>query len=119
MLRLQAEAWNRGDVEGFMAGYHRSESTSFASDQGVLLGWDALLERYRMRYPDRAAMGQLSFGDLHVETLGGETALVRGAWRLERRSDAPGGVFSVVMRRFPDGWKIIHDHTSAFAEDPQ
>ena len=52
---------------------------------------------------------------LEVKPFGDAVALVTGEWRLQRDKDAPGGVFSVVLVRFPEGWKIVHDHTSAFA----
>jgi beta-aspartyl-peptidase (threonine type) len=115
VIRAQEEAWNRGDIEAFMDGYHRSDDTTFSSDQGTVRGWQAVLDRYRKRYPDRAAMGKLSFGRLESRSLGDGAALVTGEWRLERERDAPGGVFSLAMRLFPEGWRIVHDHTSASA----
>ncbi|MBI4601808.1 MAG: nuclear transport factor 2 family protein [Planctomycetes bacterium] len=114
VVREQEAAWNRGDLLAFMAGYHRSEEASFSSADGTIRGWDVVLERYRKRYPDRAAMGRLSFSGLRARLLGRDAALVTGQWRLERAGDAPGGVFSLVLVRFPEGWRIVHDHTSAF-----
>ena len=115
LLSAQAAAWNRGDIEGFMQGYWKSERTTFAGSSGVLRGWQALVDRYRRSYPDRAAMGRLEFSDLEITPLGPDAALVLGRWRLKREKDSPGGVFTLVARRFPEGWRIVHDHTSAVA----
>jgi ketosteroid isomerase-like protein len=118
VLHRQEDAWNRGDIDGFMDGYHRSADTTFSGSDGTIRGFDAVLERYRKRYPDRAAMGKVAFSDLHVTPLGDSAALVTGAWKLTRERDTLGGVFSLVFLRFGDGWKVVHDHTSAFSPRP-
>ena len=115
VLRAQQSAWNRADVEAFLEGYWRSPELTFSGSNGVARGWDAVLARYKKNYPDRAAMGQLSFSDLEFRFLGPDAALVLGKWHLQREKDELGGVFTLVWQRFPDGWKIIHDHTSAVA----
>ena len=113
VLAAQQEAWNRGDVESFMKGYWNSPELTFAGSSGIIRGWEPVLERYRKSYPDRQAMGHLDFSELEVHPLGSDAALVLGRWHLKRSSDEPGGVFTLVFRRFPEGWRIIHDHTSA------
>ena len=113
VLTSQQEAWNRGDVDAFMAGYWRSPELTFSGSSGVSRGWDGVLARYKKNYPDRAAMGQLDFSDLEFRFLGADHALVLGRWHLKREKDEIGGVFSLVWQRFPEGWRIIHDHTSA------
>ncbi|HEV2492312.1 MAG TPA: nuclear transport factor 2 family protein [Terriglobia bacterium] len=115
VLDAQVAAWNRGDVDVFMQGYWKSEKTEFVGANGVFRGWQAVLERYRKAYPDRQAMGHLTFSDLEVTMLGPTAALVLGHWELDREHDHPGGVFTLIFRRFPEGWRIIHDHTSAVA----
>jgi len=112
LLDRQAANWNRGDVEKFLAGYWNSDQTAFAGSQGILHGWQALLERYRKTYPDRKAMGTLEFSGLEITPLCPDAALVLGNWHLEREAGPVGGVFSLVLRRFPAGWRIIADHTS-------
>ena len=82
---------------------------------GAWQGWDGVLARYKKNYPDRGAMGQLDFSELEFRFLGPDAALVLGEWHLKREKDDIGGVFTLVWQRFPDGWKIIHDHTSAVA----
>jgi uncharacterized protein (TIGR02246 family) len=116
VLRAQQSAWNRGDVDAFLEGYWHSAELAFSGSNGVARGWDAVLARYKKSYPDRAAMGQLTFSELEFRFLGPDAALVLGKWHLQREKDELGGVFTLVWQRFPEGWKIIHDHTSAVAQ---
>ena len=118
VLDAQVAAWNRGDVDAFLDGYWKSESTVFSGTQGILRGWQALRERYRRSYPDRLAMGTLSFTGLEVTPLCPDAALVLGHWRLDRAAGPIGGVFSLVLRRLPEGWRIIADHTSVVPPAP-
>ena len=113
VLQDQQEAWNRGDVDAFLTGYWHSPELTFSGSSGVSRGWDGVLARYKKNYPDRAAMGQLDFSGLEFRFLGPDAALVLGRWHLKREAGDVGGVFSLVWQRFPDGWKIVHDHTSA------
>jgi len=113
VLSAQQAAWNRGDVDAFLVGYWRSPELTFSGSSGVSRGWDGVLARYKKSYPDHAAMGQLDFSDLELRFLGPDAALVLGQWHLKRESGDIGGVFTLVWQKFPDGWKIIHDHTSA------
>ena len=116
VLEAQQTAWNRGNVDAFVVGYWHSAELTFSGSSGVSRGWDAVLARYKKSYPDRAAMGQLDFSELEFRFLGPDAALVLGRWHLKREKDDIGGVFSLVWQRFPEGWKIIHDHTSAVAQ---
>src|SRR6266849_3753416 len=115
LLEAQQAAWNRGDIEAFMVGYWKSDRTEFVGADGVERGWQAVLERYRRRYPNRQAMGKLTFSDLEITMLAPNAAFILGRWQLEREKDRPGGVFTLIARNFPEGWRIIHDHTSSFA----
>lgn len=115
-LRKQAAAWNRGDIEGFMSAYEPSEALRFASGGDVTRGWKATLERYRKGYPDSAAMGTLTFSDLEITPMGSDGAVVFGRWRLVREKDSPNGLFTLTLRRGPDGWRILQDHTSSAAK---
>ncbi len=115
VLNAQQTTWNRGDVDAFLGGYWHSPELTFSGSSGVARGWDGVLTRYKKNYPDRAAMGQLDFSDLEFRFLGPDAALVLGRWHLKRERDDLGGVFTLVWQRFPEGWKIIHDHTSAVA----
>jgi len=115
VLSAQQAAWNRGDVDAFLVGYWRSPELTFSGSSGVSRGWDGVLARYKKSYPDRAAMGQLDFSGLEFRFLGADAALVLGQWHLQREGGDIGGVFSLVWQKFPEGWKIIHDHTSTVA----
>jgi beta-aspartyl-peptidase (threonine type) len=118
VLSAQQGAWNRGDVDSFLIGYWRSPELTFSGGNGVSRGWDGVLARYKKSYPNHAAMGQLEFSDLEFRFLGPEAALVLGQWHLKRESGDIGGVFTLVWQKFPDGWKIVHDHTSAVGAKP-
>lgn len=113
VLKAQQAAWNRGDVDAFLKGYWESPELTFSGSNGVSRGYDGVLARYKKNYPDRAAMGELNFSDLEFRFLGSDAALVLGKWHLKRDVGDIGGVFSLVWQKFPEGWKIIHDHTSA------
>lgn len=112
VLKMQQEAWNRGDVETFLQGYWHSPALTFNGSGGTTRGWDSLLQRYHKSYPDRASMGQLTFSRLEFRELGPKAYLVLGSWHLTRAGGDIGGVFSLVFERFSEGWRIIHDHTS-------
>jgi ketosteroid isomerase-like protein len=112
LLNKQVADWNRGDVTAFMRSYWKSPQTEFVSADGIMHGWQTVLDRYRKTYPDRASMGHLDFSNLEVTVLGDESALAVGHWQLKRQNDTPGGVFTLVFRKFPEGWRIINDHTS-------
>ena len=112
VLEAQQQAWNRGDIDGFMSGYDRSESTAFVSEDKITRGWQAVRHRYHQRYSDRGKMGQLTFSDLEITPLGKDSALASGNWKLKREGDEPYGRFSLIFRLTNDGWRIIYDHTS-------
>jgi len=118
VLARQQAAWNRGDAREFMKGYWDSPELTFAGSSGMTRGWQPVLARYQKNYPDQKAMGLLEFSELEVRPLGEEAALVLGRWHLRRASDELGGVFTLVFLRFPEGWRIIHDHTSLDAKTP-
>jgi ketosteroid isomerase-like protein len=113
VLRAQQDAWNRGDIDAFMNGYARSRSTIFVSEDTVRRGWETVRARYRKKYSDRAKMGLLTFSDLEIASLGPDAAVVLGRWKLKRAQDQPHGRFTLIFRRLPEGWRIVHDHTSA------
>ena len=113
LLEAQAGAWNEGDLVRFVADYLDSPRLRFVSGGSVRYGADDVLDRYRRTYPDRAAMGVLTFTDLDVRVLSDEYVFVFGRYNLEREGDAPTGLFTLLFERTADGWKISHDHTSS------
>ena len=115
VLAQQQTAWNRADVRAFMQGYWNSPELTFAGSSGITRGWVPVLARYEKQYPDQAAMGHLDFSELEMRSLGPDAALVLGRWHLTRHTGNLGGVYSLVFQRFPEGWRIVHDHTSSDA----
>jgi ketosteroid isomerase-like protein len=117
VLTQQQNAWNQGDIATFMQGYWKSAELTFAGANGITRGYESVLARYQRSYPDLATMGKLDFSDLEFHALGDNAGLVLGKWHLARQAGDVGGVFSLVFQRFPDGWKIVHDHTSQVAPE--
>ncbi len=115
VLQAQVEAWNRGDLEGYMLGYWSSPDLVFQSGGSVTKGWTPTLERYRRRYQGQGReMGELSFGALEVLVLSEDAALVRGSWHLSMNAGTePHGLFTLLVRALPEGWRIVHDHSSS------
>jgi ketosteroid isomerase-like protein len=116
LLDTQTAAWNRGDVDAFMAGYWKSEQTEFVGANGITRGWQAVHDRYVRIYPDTKAMGRLSFSNLEVHPVCANAAYAIGQFQLEREHDRPAGIFTLNFRKFPEGWRIVADHTTAFPE---
>ena len=118
VLDRQVADWNKGDLEAFLTGYWNSPKVVFQSGGQRHVGWSAMRDRYRRRYQaEGKAMGQLEFSALEIEPLCNGAILARGDWRLTMPDGTkPGGLFTLIFRRFPEGWKIVHDHTSA--EEP-
>ena len=112
VMDAQVAAWNTGDIDGFMQGYWKSPKLLFVSGANVTRGWQPTIERYKKNYDSRAKMGTLTFSDLEVDVLSKDSATVLGSWALAREKDNPNGKFTLIFRKFKDGWKIIHDHTS-------
>jgi ketosteroid isomerase-like protein len=114
VLEKQVADWNRGDIPAFMGGYWKSSDTEFVNDSGIFQGWDDVLKRYQTTYPNRAAMGHLTFSGLEIHVLCTDSAYVIGKYRLDREKDHPQGVFTLIFKKFPEGWRIVNDHTTAF-----
>jgi len=112
VMNAQVAAWNRGDIDGFMEGYARSNATEFVSGDKITRGWQTVRDRYLKKYDSREKMGTLTFSDIKITPLSSETAIVLGRWQLARKSDKPHGVFTLLFRRTLAGWRIVHDHTS-------
>jgi ketosteroid isomerase-like protein len=117
VLKGQQKAWNEGDLDGFMSGYRMSDDITFYSDDQVRSGWVALRDRYDQRYrKEGRSMGRLTFDDLKVDVLASDAAVVRGRWKLDLDGKTPNGLFTLLVRKYSDGWKVVHDHTSAAPE---
>lgn len=114
LLVSQVEAWNRGDLETFMQGYWNSPDLTFYSGTTITKGWAPTLARYKQRYQSEGReMGKLEFQDLDIDLLSRRSAVVTGKWQLTLKTgQTPHGLFTLVFKRMPEGWRIVHDHTS-------
>lgn len=113
VLDSQVAAWNKGDLAGFMAGYWNSDKLFFISGGNTSQGWKAVKERYEKVYQaEGKEMGKLAFSELNVELLGDGAALVRGKFEVKMTKETVTGWYTLLVRKFPDGWKVTHDHTS-------
>lgn len=112
IMERQEADWNKGDLEEFMNGYWESESLKFIGKLGITYGYDATLAHYKKSYPDRAAMGKLSFDILHVDKVSKKAIMVTGKWHLQRAEDAPQGHFTLIWKKIKGDWVIVADHSS-------
>lgn len=111
VLSRQEVAWNMGNIEAFMEGYWKSDSLMFIGEP-ITYGWKATLERYHRSYPDRDAMGTLKFTFNRFKFISPDACLVTGRYQLTRTSDAPAGMFTLLIRKIDGQWRIVYDHTS-------
>ena len=111
VMTEQTAAWNKGDIDGFMKGYWKSEDLIFVSSV-VTRGWQQTLDRYKKSYNTKEKMGTLTFSDLEIDVLSKDSAKVLGSWVVATNDKASGGKFTLIFKKFRDGWKIVHDHTS-------
>ncbi len=112
ILDRQAADWNRGDLDAFMIGYWESDKLQFIGSSGVTYGWQATLDNYKRGYPDKSAMGQLSFDIISVDKLSRKSYMVVGKFTLVREKDTPTGHFLLVWKKIKGEWVIIADHSS-------
>ncbi|WP_299285569.1 DUF4440 domain-containing protein [uncultured Mucilaginibacter sp.] len=112
LLEKQRLAWNRGDLDGYMQGYWKSDSLLFVGKNGPKYGWKTTLENYKKSYPDDSAMGILTFNILQINVIDLKNAFVLGEWKLKREADEPQGFFTLWLRRIRGEWKIVADHSS-------
>jgi uncharacterized protein (TIGR02246 family) len=112
LLKTQTESWNRGDIEGFMQTYWKSDSLMFIGKSGVHFGWQETLNNYKTGYPDTTAMGKLSFDIITVKRLSPEYYYVVGKWMLKRTIGDLSGHYDLLLRKIKGQWFIIADHSS-------
>jgi ketosteroid isomerase-like protein len=114
ILGKQADAWNKGDLAGYMDGYAKIDSLVFTSGSKIRKGWQATFDAYKAKYDTApGTMGHLAFEILQVDNLGADGAVVLGRWTLTKAEQPGSGVFTVILERRAEGWKIVHDHTSS------
>lgn len=112
ILKEQNNAWNRGDIDGFMTGYWKNDSLMFIGKSGVTYGWTNTLNNYKKGYPDTAAMGKLTFTLIQVKRLSAKYYHVTGKWFLKRSVGDVEGHYTLLFRKIRGRWVIISDHSS-------
>ena len=112
VLEDQRQAWNKGNLESFMNGYIKSDSLLFVGRDGPKYGWETTLDNYKRGYPDKAAMGFLTFNIKEVRLISSDHAFVLGGWHLKREKDEPQGAFTLLLKKVNGEWKIVVDHSS-------
>jgi ketosteroid isomerase-like protein len=114
VLLKQEAAWNRGDIDSFAEGYKDSPDTLFIINQ-IQRGYSGMVDAYHHNYPNRDAMGTLTFSELEVHPLDEKFAVCIGKYHLDRNKKSGGnadGLFSLVFEKTDKGWKIVVDHTT-------
>jgi ketosteroid isomerase-like protein len=113
LLTDQVDAWNAGNIEGYMKGYWNADSTVFISGANLMHGYNEVLARYKKSYDSREKMGELEFTDLQIRMVSSSVAIAAGIWKLARLKDHPWGRFTLIIEEKPEGWRIVYDHTSS------
>ena len=113
ILQQQANDWNNGDIDAFMTAYWKSDKLQFGGGRGLTFGWQATLDNYKKGYPNKDAMGKLTFTLKSKEKLSRKTAMIVGKWELERATDHPNGHFMLIWKKMKGEWVIVADHTSS------
>jgi ketosteroid isomerase-like protein len=114
IMKVQEDAWNRGDIAGFMEAYLKSDELKFIGKSGLTKGYDRTLANYKKSYSDPAAMGRLTFTNIHMERIGRQVYFVIGSWKLERSAELGNlsGYYSLIWRKIKGRWVIVADHSS-------
>jgi ketosteroid isomerase-like protein len=116
VLERQVIAWNEKDLRRFMQGYWQNDNLIFASGGEVMRGWQSALDRYLKNYDTAAKIGRLNFRIEQIDSLGDGWAKVFGEWEVTRAMEKLSGLFTLIMERQAEGWRIVHDHTSSAAK---
>jgi len=118
VMKIQSDAWNQGDIDGFMKYYWNNEGLTFVSKRGVSKGWQQVYNNYKKGYPDKSAMGKLTFDKLEFDKMSGTAYMVTGSWYLEYEAvkdvnrENVGGWFTLIFKKLKKDWRIVYDHTS-------
>lgn len=112
VMDAQVTTWNDGNIDNFMKTYWQNDSLMFIGKSGITYGWQHTLDNYKKNYPDKAAMGQLTFKLLELKPLSSFYYFVVGQWHLQRSSDSLGGYFTLLFKKINGKWLIVADHSS-------
>ena len=113
VLDAQVAGWNHGDLDAYMQGYIHSNDLTFFSGATITRGSEPTLERYKKRYQGEGKeMGTLTFSDVVIDVVANDAAFVRGRWHLAMSKESREGLFTLLMRKTDQGWRVVHDHSS-------
>lgn len=112
IMDKQTQCWNKGDIEGFMNGYWKSDSLRFLGRRGLTKGWQTTLDNYKKSYQNKDAMGKLFFTHISFEQLNDKQIFVVGKWKLVRQKDTLSGYYSLLWKKIDNQWRVIFDHTN-------
>lgn len=112
LLQKQTECWNKGDIDGFMQTYWKSDSLLYVGKNGMTYGWQKTLDRYKKSYPDKTAMGQLQFTIIKIQALSPVVYNVVGKWHLARTTGDLEGHYTLIIKKLSGKWLIVQDHSS-------
>lgn len=112
VMKKQSEDWNKGDIDAFMEGYWQSDELQFIGSRGPTYGWQKTLDNYKKSYPDKSAMGILSFDITNIDRRSKRVYSMIGSWKLTRTNDELGGYFLLIWKKIKGKWLIVSDHTN-------
>lgn len=112
IVKNQQQEWNKGNIDGYMEAYWKSDSVMFITVKGITWGWNNVREKYLKAYPDQVTRGELFFEELECHDLKGGLVLMTGRWRVSRPVNNASGFFSLIWKKIDGKWRIIYDHTS-------
>jgi ketosteroid isomerase-like protein len=111
-MSAQQDAWNSGDLKGFMLPYWKNDSLVFIGKSGLTYGWNQTLSNYQKSYPNREAMGRLKFTNIKIQALSEDAYWAVGQWQLFRKTDTLQGHYTLVWKFIEGEWRIVSDHSS-------
>lgn len=118
--RLEAQfahstlAWNRGDLDGFMADFAPDTLPTFIAGGHLRRGFDFIRRNYAPWFAPGAARDSLRFEEFDVRPISDGFVLVTARFILYRNgTTSASGPFTLLMEHRPEGWKILHDHSSS------
>ena len=112
VLKQQEKFWNRGDIDGFMQGYVKSDYLVFNGSSGPFYGWDSVKDRYLKTYPSKEKMGTLNFKIHNISLITSSVAQLIGQFFLSYPKSEVSGYFTLILIKSKGEWLILSDHTS-------
>jgi len=106
-------AWNRGDLDGYLASYWDSDQTRWVSSGSLTRGKKAIVAAYKARFSASQQLGKLTVTELEIDVLTDTEAIAFGRWTLVVDYESSTGFFTVQLRNIDGTWLFVSDHASA------